>query len=312
MPALKFIAGAPQEYNKTVSLRAALMTRMRLRTLMSASPFMLVLALAPAASAHAGGTAPTMATRAASNPFACSLPKLPVSGAGSVITDASPGKKDFAYGATAMHRKDYRHAVYMFKLAAFYADAPAEYDLGLMYFRGNGVPVDKPLGAAWMVLAAQQGNPFYVRARNLLVTDMSEAEFHRMRGIWAKLSWKYGERVALPRAEHVWQRVLSTSDPCGRVGTWACAGAAVASVGPFGGIQMVAGSAAAEGFSLRGIWRIRNPYDYHGDRETYPAGTTPCPSGSVKVEPLQQVSMGGGSAKGSAKPADRNVSPDTR
>lgn len=72
--------------------------------------------------------------------------------------DGRPGMRFFLDGAEAFRRKDYHHAIYMYKVAASWADKSGEYDLGLAYFRGEGVPVDRPLGAAWMVLVAERGN----------------------------------------------------------------------------------------------------------------------------------------------------------
>lgn len=66
------------------------------------------------------------------------------------------GEYYFQLGADAFRHKDYAHAIAMYRVAASWAYKPAEYNLALMYFRGQGVPVDRPRGAAWMVLAAER------------------------------------------------------------------------------------------------------------------------------------------------------------
>lgn len=119
-------------------------------------------------------------------------------------SDGRPGVYFFELGSKAFRDKDYRHAVDMFKVAASWAYKPAEYDLGLMYFKGQGVPLDRSLGAAWMVLAAERGEPMYVHARNTMVTLLSDSEFARTDELWRQLSATFSDRVALRRAKAQW------------------------------------------------------------------------------------------------------------
>ncbi len=119
-------------------------------------------------------------------------------------SDGRPGVKFFTLGVQAFRTGDYRHAVDMYKVAASWAYKPAEYNLGVMYFRGQGVPVDRPLGAAWMVLAAERDDPQYVKARDVMITLLSEADFARTDELWGKLKQTYGDTVALRRAKAQW------------------------------------------------------------------------------------------------------------
>lgn len=118
--------------------------------------------------------------------------------------DGRPGVKFFAYGVQAFRKGDYRHAIDMYKIAASWAYKPAEYNLGVMYFKGQGVPVDRARGAAWMVLAAERGDPAYVKARDLMVTVLSQAEFARTDRLWGELKQTYGDEIALRRAKAQW------------------------------------------------------------------------------------------------------------
>lgn len=119
-------------------------------------------------------------------------------------SDGRPGVKFFALGVQAFRKGDSRHAIDMYKVAASWAYKPAEYNLGVMYFEGQGVPVDRPLGAAWMVLAAERGDPQYVKARDVMITLLSEADFARTDELWGKLKQTYGDKVALRRAKAQW------------------------------------------------------------------------------------------------------------
>lgn len=123
--------------------------------------------------------------------------------------EGRPGWKFFELGSLAFKKGDYSHAIGMFKVASSWAYKPAEYDLGLMYFNGDGVPVDRPLGAAWMVLAAERGDPRYIRMRDQMVTVLTDAQFSETDKLWAELRKTYGDKVALRRAEAQWAFVKS-------------------------------------------------------------------------------------------------------
>jgi TPR repeat protein len=122
-------------------------------------------------------------------------------------SDGRPGIKFFTLGVQVFRKGDYRHAIDMYKVAASWAYKPAEYNLGVMFFKGQGVPADRPLGAAWMVLAAERGNAEYVKARDLMVTLLSKVEFARTDVLWGKLKQTYGDKVALRRAKAQWAYV---------------------------------------------------------------------------------------------------------
>lgn len=119
-------------------------------------------------------------------------------------SDGRPGVQFFILGVQAFREGDYRHAIDMYQVAASWAYKPAEYNLGVMFLKGQGVPADRPLGAAWMVLAAERGNAEYVKARDVMVTLLSKVEFARTDLLWGKLKQTCGDKVALRRARAQW------------------------------------------------------------------------------------------------------------
>ena len=119
-------------------------------------------------------------------------------------SDGRPGVKFFTLAVQAYRKGDYRHAVEMYKVAASWAYKPAEYNLGVMYFKGQGVPVNRPLGAAWMVLAAERGDSLYVKARDEMVTLLTRSQFAETDKLWSQLKMTYGDKVALRRAKAQW------------------------------------------------------------------------------------------------------------
>lgn len=121
--------------------------------------------------------------------------------------DGRPGAKFFAYGVAALKQGDLKHAVDMFKVSASWAYKPAEYNLGVIYFQGEyGAQKNRPLGAAWMVLAAERGDSMYVKARDMMISALSESEFARTDELWGQLRQTYGDDVALRRAKAQWAR----------------------------------------------------------------------------------------------------------
>ena len=123
-----------------------------------------------------------------------------------------PGAKYLTIGLWAAQKGDHVHAAAMHKVAASWAYKPAEYNLGVMYFNGHGVPVDRALGAAWMVLAAERGNKHYAGARDMMVSLLSDPEFARTDELWGQLIPTYGDKVALRRvkAQWAWVRTRQT------------------------------------------------------------------------------------------------------
>ena len=61
-------------------------------------------------------------------------------------------------GYQALEQKDYKTALYYLSYDANLGDDKAQYNLGIMYNKGLGVPVDKNEAFSWFFLSANQGN----------------------------------------------------------------------------------------------------------------------------------------------------------
>ena len=91
---------------------------------------------------------------------------------GSVFAD------DYQDGNDAYNRKDYKTAYKLWLPLAEQGDAKAQYNLGQMYYEGQGVPQDHKEAVKWYRLAAEQGDP--------------DAEYHldflsKKKGLWGKV-----------------------------------------------------------------------------------------------------------------------------
>jgi len=241
-------------------------------------------------------------------------------------SDGRPGEYYFGLGVQAVKDGDYRHAVDMYKVAASWAYKPAEYNLAIMYFKGQGVPADRARGTAWMILAAERGNPLYVKARDLMVTALTKPEFQQADGIWNQLKPTYSDDVALRRAKGRWAQVKASTTGS-RVGA---AGSEYLMVGSGNGAR--APALAGESPSLpitknKGVPLARNGGDIfkNGDvtdgsiaykqfqesDNPYDPAFINNRTGTVAVKPLQPVKSSGG-AQPSKKdnPAPSSAQPD--
>lgn len=234
-------------------------------------------------------------------------------------SDGRPGVKFYMEGMEAYHHGHYEHAIYMLKLAAYWAYAPAAYNLGVLYFQGEGgVPVNRPLGTAWMFIAAERGASGYVSARHMMVTELDSAERTRALDLLQQLEPKYGDKAAMRRAKSQWAYAKSqeTGTRVGgtvgnlRVGIQAVQGQfhtqATGASGPVGhtvttAAQILTGGSVDGAVAYRQFQESSNPYS-----PVFLKNAT----GTATVGPLQQV--GGTGAKAPPPTSSKAGQPNQR
>ena len=109
-------------------------------------------------------------------------------------------------GRTHLAAGNYRLARRSFELGARYADKPSQAMLGEMHWLGQGGPVDRALGYAWMDLAAERlYEDFYIkRERYWAQLDAAQRKDALRRG--QPLLRKYGDDKAKPRLARILRR----------------------------------------------------------------------------------------------------------
>jgi hypothetical protein len=121
---------------------------------------------------------------------------------------AVPGEYFFHLGVDEIKRNDYRYAITLYKIAASWACKPAEYNLGVIFVKGEGgVPEDRAQGLAWLALAAERDGKNYVAARDRVRSALSSDDIARADALVSDLSETYGDKYALPRAKARWRDV---------------------------------------------------------------------------------------------------------
>ena len=160
--------------------------------------------------------------------------RLQGKGGGTPEADARPGEYYFLLGADAFRRHNVPFAIQMYQVSASWAYKPAEYNLGVIYARGQGVPVDLSRALAWMALASERNEKHYVDAREAVYAEMSKQQFEQANVIWRELKPTYGDDVALRRAKARWAEVRAnvTGSHVGSVGNLQVGTPAPGSVNP--------------------------------------------------------------------------------
>jgi TPR repeat protein len=108
------------------------------------------------------------------------------------------GEQEFLRGrhASALER---------WKISAFWGQKIAQYNLGLMYFRGVGTTADRARGVAWLALASERGDEPFKDALEWGYAQLDAAGIEQANRIWREeLKPRYGDTVALPRAMKLW------------------------------------------------------------------------------------------------------------
>jgi TPR repeat protein len=112
-----------------------------------------------------------------------------------------PGVANFQKGLDLYRKGQASAAIDAWQIAASWAMKDAQYNLGLAYFKGNGVTADRPRGLAWLALAAERRNPQLQAALATAWDSASDAEHQQANAIWRDLRKDYGDDVALPKAK---------------------------------------------------------------------------------------------------------------
>jgi TPR repeat protein len=113
-----------------------------------------------------------------------------------------PGLDDFHRAIDAVQHKHFERAVDWYEASASWGYKPAQYNLAMMYFIGEGTAVDKPRALAWAALAAERGDEDYADARERIYSELTAEEFAQANAIWRGLRKTYGDAVAEERARH--------------------------------------------------------------------------------------------------------------
>ncbi|MBE2211510.1 MAG: sel1 repeat family protein [Xanthomonadaceae bacterium] len=107
-----------------------------------------------------------------------------------------------------------------FERSAYYADKQSQAAYAEMLWEGRGMPQDKAAAYAWMDLAAERNDEFFLGFRERYWRALGEADRQKAIEIGQEVYAKYGDDVAKPRIERILKRALrkTTGSRVGFVG----------------------------------------------------------------------------------------------
>ncbi len=115
---------------------------------------------------------------------------------------------DFESGLEAYNRGDYKNAFLIFNCLTEQGDAAAQYQLGVMYADGEGVPQDDSEALRWYRMAAEQGNAVAQWELGLMYSTGEGVPKDDVEAVrWLMLATKHGDGAA--SAATRWHRIAA-------------------------------------------------------------------------------------------------------
>ena len=135
-------------------------------------------------------TSPTYTQSRTSAPYGFSHQPVPAAG----FPCTWSGSRDFAHGMNAYQHGHYADAVSQWQAAAGKTCAIAAYNLGVVYFYGLHGPSNRPLGVAWMSVAAgsKYSRQSYASLRAAWANSLDDAGRTQAQADYARLRTSLG------------------------------------------------------------------------------------------------------------------------
>ena len=125
----------------------------------------------------------------------------------SVICLAAPAWADYQAGEEAYHRGDYATALREWRPLAELGIAPAQFNLGLLYANGQGVPQDYVQARQWYEKAAMQGDALaQLNLGAIYGNGNGVPEDYQMALYWFRLSANQGNAMAQTKLGLMYER----------------------------------------------------------------------------------------------------------
>ena len=122
------------------------------------------------------------------------------------FVEAHPDLRNYRMGLQEYRRGDLEKAFRYFRIASRYSDTPSQAVVAEMHWSGKGVELNRPLGYAWMDLAAERGNHRLLAQRERYWDAMSEVERAQALALGEQVYAEFGDAVAQRRLETVLRR----------------------------------------------------------------------------------------------------------
>mgnify|MGYP001200237742 CR=1 FL=1 len=115
---------------------------------------------------------------------------------------------DFDRAMAAYRARDYQSSYEQFYAAAVNGNETAQFNLGVMYYRGEGVEKDLSAAFAWIELSTQRGNKENLSGQEVLVIQMSPDELLAGHLLAAELAGEFELYYKMP--DYLDQQTMDT------------------------------------------------------------------------------------------------------
>jgi uncharacterized protein len=120
--------------------------------------------------------------------------------------DNAPGTRPHNEAMNAYENGQFGEALRKYRESARWADKVSQYNLGVMYYLGEGTEPDLATAWAWFELSAERGYPQMVQAAKGAWDALDEAGRARAQSVLDELRPEYGDAVALERTKKYMDR----------------------------------------------------------------------------------------------------------
>lgn len=110
-------------------------------------------------------------------------------------------------GITELKAGKTENAAAYFRRSAYYGDKPSQAMIAALYWEGQGLATNRPLGYAWMDLAAERQYPDFLAQRERYWAALNDEEREEAINVGLKIYARYGDETALPRIATLLRRV---------------------------------------------------------------------------------------------------------
>jgi hypothetical protein len=121
-----------------------------------------------------------------------------------------PGDVNYCLARQRWFEGRYEEAEEMLALSASWGSKPAQYALGVAYFNGDKLARNRPVGLAWLALAAERRQSTYLGTFRWAYENSSPAERDAAQVEFAELRLRYRDDIAAVRADRRFRRALAT------------------------------------------------------------------------------------------------------
>ncbi|WP_376693265.1 SEL1-like repeat protein [Wenzhouxiangella sp. EGI_FJ10409] len=122
------------------------------------------------------------------------------------VAEHTPGYSFAVDAQESWEHGRYFDARHRFQRAAWWADKFAQYNLGVIHYRGDGVDRDPSRAWAWFDLAAERDYGAFVEMADAVWGELDEEARRRAKTIRRELEPRYGDEAAVERTAKYMER----------------------------------------------------------------------------------------------------------